>query len=209
MNKEKLLNILGKNLDVGHYALMDIIVKEKDIGDLWQSLKIRGWREALVRKGFIQEVNNNYFLTETGKGLYKELSGIVEKEYEINLDTDLETIVKDIVHEVNLKILDKTGQKRLVLKSGKVFNCGVKELQKRLTDYANKFKSSNFEGAKQAILSYADDVLNDKITYPRTILYFVWKEVKENGKTVLISDMQTYIETLTDKPTLDKSKLFG
>ena len=214
MNKEKLITTLNKNLDVGHYVLMDIIVKEKDIGDLWQSLKIRGWREALIRKNLIHEVNNEYYLTDNGKDVYSELNGIVEEEFIPNisiLSNGLDTLCKEIVDEVNMKILQKTGTKRMSLKSGKVYNCSVKELQKRLLEFADKFKNSNFEQAKRAILSYTDDVLEGKVGWARTILYFIWKEIKgENGKIKTISDMQTYIETLTDKPQIiDKSKLFG
>lgn len=214
MNKERLINILSKNLDVGHYALMDIIVKEKNINDLWQSLKVRGWREALIRKGFIQEVNNEYFLTDSGKAIYKELSGIVEKEVdisELNLDNKIEEICKEIITQINWKILERTGQKRMVLKSGKVFNCSVKELQKRLTDFSNKFKNSNFDEMKRAILNYTDDILNNKIGFPRALVYFIWKDVKgDDGKMKTISDMLTYMETLTtEEKIIDKSKLFG
>jgi hypothetical protein len=210
MNKEKLISTLTKNLDVGHYVLMDIIVKEKDISELWSFLKIRGWREALIRKSLIEEIDSEYFLTDRGKLVYKELNGIEEKEVEIVFDDKFESLCKEIIDEVNMKILIRTSQKRLVLKSGKIFNCDVKQLQKRLRDYSVKFKNSNFDNIKRAILNYTDDILDSKISFPRTILYFIWKEVEQDGKRVIISDMETYIETLEEKEKIiDKTKLFG
>ena len=213
MNQKKLITILNNNLDIGHFMIMDIIVKETDLSKLWQIIKVRGWREALIKKGLIQEINNELTLTEKGRSIYKEISGIEEKEYkpeELDISDSLEDFCKTIVHDVNIKILDKTMQKRLVLKSGKVFNCSVKELQKRLLDFSIKFKKCNFDHIQKAILNYTDDVLDNKIAFPRTILYFIWKEIKEDGKSTIISDMETYIETLTDKlDVIDKSKLFG
>ena len=211
INKELLIRILNKNIDIGNYIVMDMIARKEDLVDLWNILKVRGWREALVRKGMIQEIENSYILTDHGKSIYKEVSGIEEKNdiKDVDLLDDLDFICEDIIKEVNSLILSKTGEKRLRLKSGMIYNSNVKDLKKRILEYSKRFKNNNFVFIKRAIIEYTEDILEGKISYPRTLKYFIWKEVIDNGKSKIISDMETYIETVIDKAIIeDTRKLF-
>ena len=125
IKKELLLKILNKNLDIGNYILIDMIARKEDLSDLWGILKIRGWREALIRKGIIQEIEDSYILTDYGESLYNSLLDIekvendtetIDKSDELNIDI----ICNEIVKEVNLLIFNKTGKNRLRLKSGMI-----------------------------------------------------------------------------------------
>jgi len=215
IKKELLLKILNKNLDIGNYILIDMIARKEDLSDLWGILKIRGWREALIRKGIIQEIEDSYILTDYGESLYNSLLDIekvendtenIDKSDELNIDI----ICNEIVKEVNLLIFNKTGKNRLRLKSGMIYNYSVKDLKKRILEYITKFKNSNFTLIKKAIIEYTEDILEGKINYPRTIKYFIWKEIVENGKSKIISDMNIYIETNVNEKTIikDTRKLF-
>lgn len=215
IKKELLLKILSKNLDIGNYILIDMIARKEDLSDLWGILKIRGWREALIRKGIIQEIEDSYILTDYGESLYNSLLDIekvendtenIDKSDELNIDI----ICNEIVKEVNLLIFNKTGKNRLRLKSGMIYNYSVKDLKKRILEYITKFKNSNFTLIKKAIIEYTEDILEGKINYPRTIKYFIWKEIVENGKSKIISDMNIYIETNVNEKTIikDTRKLF-
>ena len=178
IKKELLLKILNKNLDIGNYILIDMIARKEDLSDLWGILKIRGWREALIRKGIIQEIEDSYILTDYGESLYNSLLDIekvendtetIDKSDELNIDI----ICNEIVKEVNLLIFNKTGKNRLRLKSGMIYNYSVKDLKKRILEYITKFKNSNFTLIKKAIIEYTEDILEGKINYPRTIKYFI------------------------------------
>ena len=91
-----------------------------------------------------------------------------------------------------------------------IYNYSVKDLKKRILEYITKFKNSNFTLIKKAIIEYTEDILEGKINYPRTIKYFIWKEIVENGKSKIISDMNIYIETNVNEKTIikDTRKLF-
>ena len=61
--------------------------------------------------------------------------------------------------------------------------------------------------AKKAILEYTSDILENKIKYPRRMVYFIYKQDDIKG---LISDMQGYMESLgeDDKKEISKKEFF-
>lgn len=209
MTKDSLLRALNKKIDIRHFTLMDIIVKEDNIEELWTDINIRGWREALIKKKYIQEIDKKYVLADLGLEIYKELCNLATTEVVVTekmLENDFDKYCKDLMEEVNNKILKATGAKKLVLGSGSMYNSTPLVFKERLLSYSTKFNDTNYKNIRRAILSYTDDILTNKIKYPRKLYYFLWKIVKQNGKDILVSDLKEYIETLVEEKEAKSTK---
>ena len=80
MNKEQLKKVFANDIDLGHYFVMKYIQKKDDINDLWQIQKVRGWREALIRKNMISEINGEFVLSDKANIIMTsidELTGVM------------------------------------------------------------------------------------------------------------------------------------
>ena len=73
MLKEQILKIVEKNIDINHFIVLQLVAQNDDLDEFWQHVKIRSHREALIRKGWIIEIKNKYYLTEIGNTTYQNL----------------------------------------------------------------------------------------------------------------------------------------
>lgn len=206
MEKNNFLKALELGVDINHYLLM-VYINNKDTAFLWDNPKIRAWRSALDRKGFIVETNGEYYLTDKGIEILKSFT---EEKIEAVVVVDsnpIEVAAENILKEVKQVLKDRIGMERMINPSGKPYLCSKRDLTKRLLDFMQKFKFSDLDKIKQAILDYTHDILDTKLKSPRTLLFFIYKNDVKQG---LISDMEGYIETAGEREKRKSKKdVFG
>ena len=199
MNKKQILKIIEKNVDINHFIVLQLIAQNDNLDEFWQYPKIRAYREALIKKNWIIEIKNSYFLTETGNTIYQDLKlenddEVKAEDIEKNTIDPLASLAKNILEEIRTYLLQKTGNARLTLSHG-AFACSERELTSRLYTYNKKFKTKDNEKIKVAILNYVKDIVEKKVPFPRKLKYFIFKEEKDE----IVSDLQYYIENQNKK----------
>lgn len=206
MNKELLLEIIKNNIDIGHYVVLDLISKEKNLEEIWKNTKFRSYREALIRKNIIYEIKGEYYLSDKGIDILNKCRGFQEPVFDLKkIDNQLEIKSEEILQEVKDLLERKTGKRRLDLPKIGAFLCSKRDFQKRLQEFCQKFNQSNLADIKQAILDYTQDLLDNKVPYPRKLINFIYKDDPNKG---LISDMETYMESITEKKEINTEQLF-
>lgn len=210
MNKEKLLRILSAGIDVGNYYILFLLLNGENLESLWQIQKIRGWREALIRKLLLSEINGEYIVTDKGKEMLAEIEGEVEiKESTVAVNLTFDQFCESLHNNIQSVILENTGKKNYISPSGKPLNSSLVELKERFFKFFKKFGNIEYSLIERAILQYVKDATTGKIKYPIRIIYFIWNMKGDS----IISEMMQYIENLdeieeTKKEIIDTKKLF-
>lgn len=203
MNKELLLKLLQNGIEISHFVILQLIATEKDLDVLWTNVKIKSYREALIRKGYIVKLKDEYYLTDKGSQIYNNCK--YKKEILIEeIKNPIEEITKSILNICKSKIKEKTGKERYILPTGTNYLPSQKELEERLLKFCQKFKNNDFEKIKKAIFAYTEEILELKLKYPRKMKYFIYKEDDKQG---LISDMLAYMETVEEKEIVKDTRL--
>lgn len=204
MTKELLLKLIQNKVDISHFIILQLISKYNELDEIWQDIKVRGYREALIRKGLIYEVNNQYFLSD--KGIEILNLSIDEKLPEVNIENPIQELSKEILTICKSMIKEKTGKENFRVNKFS-FLLSERDLSNRLVNFCRKFNTNDFYTIKKAIFAYLKDVLDNEVAYPRILQYFIYKEDEKKG---LISDLLVYMETLNTKveEKIDTRKLF-
>ena len=200
MNKEQLKKVFANDIDLGHYFVMKYIQAKDNINDLWQIQKVRGWREALMRKNLLSEINGEFVLSDKANIILTDIDSSiisivsVDDEDDVVPETPFVDFCTQLHEKIQSKIFELTKKKHHTNPSGKALNSSLKELTERLISFFKKFGNVKYELVEKAILKYTADAVNRKMKYPVRILFFIWKEDK--GTT--ISEMLQYIEEIED-----------
>ena len=203
MNKEQLKKVFANDLDIGHYVVMKYIQGKYDINDLWQIQKIRGWREALVRKNLLSEINGEFVLSDKANTILADIDAsfiisvvaVDNEEDDVTPETPFVDFCTQLHEKIQKKIFELTQKKHHTNPSGKALNSSLKELTDRLISFFKKFGNVKYDLIEKAILKYTADAVNRKMKYPVRILFFIWKADNNNFIT---SEMLNYIEEIKD-----------
>ena len=197
MTKDQLLRIIHNKIDISHFIIMHIIDNQKEISELWADVKIRSIREALIKKKLVFEESTNVFcLTNQGIELYNKCSDnqSIQLKIEKSENSYLE-LAKLILDEIKTYSKKKYNITNIKLKSGFMFTSSSKEIAERLQNYCIHFKTNDFDKIKKACMLYTKDVLDNSLSFPRKLIYFIYKNV--NGQ--IVSDLNNYIENNIDE----------
>lgn len=203
MNKEQLKKVFANDIDLGHYFVMKYIQNKMDINDLWQIQKVRGWREALIRKNMLSEINGEFVLSDKANIIMADIdesAGIIIQIVDADDDDVIpETPFVDFCEKLHEKIQNKifelTKKKHHTNPSGKPLNSSLKELTDRLISFFKKFGNVKYELIEKAVLKYTADAVNRKMKYPVRLIFFIWNE--KNGSVT--SEMLQYIDEIKDE----------
>lgn len=210
MNKEQLKKVFASDIDIGHYFVMKYIQNKLDINDLWQIQKVRGWREALIRKNMLSEINGEFVLSDKANKIMldiDELGGVIKQ---IAIDDEGDDVIPETpfvdfcaqLHtKIQAKIFELTKKKHHTNPSGKALNSSLKELTDRLISFFKKFGNVKYELIEKAILKYTADAINRKMKYPVRLIFFIWNE--KNGSVT--SEMLQYIDEMEDDGYTEES----
>ena len=210
MNKEQLKKVFTNDLDIGHYVVMKYIQAKEKLDDLWQIQKVRGWREALMRKNLLSEINGEFVLSDKANTILADIdaSFIIsiiavddDEEDDVTPETPFVDFCTQLHEKIQKKIFELTQKKHHTNPSGKALNSSLKELTDRLISFFKKFGNVKYDLIERAILKYTADAVNRKMKYPVRILFFIWKEDK--GTT--ISEMLQYIDEIQDDGYTEES----
>lgn len=216
MTIELLKKIYESEMDVGHYLVLHFISQgENNESELWTIKKMKGFRDALLKKNAISEINKEYIISDDYKNL---LSLIKEDEKEITHPVNkkeitiypFEEFCTDIHSLIESTIQKHTKRKNFKAKSGKMLNSSKMEIKERLVGFFKKFPPVDYELIKRAIVKYTEEAVTGGNKYPVRIIYFLWTE--KNGS--IVSELLDYINDLNDeglieeKEIIDVKKLF-
>lgn len=201
MNKEQLKKVFANDLDIGHYFVMKYIQAKDNINDLWQIQKIRGWREALIRKNLLSEINGEFVLSDKANIILTDIDSSIisivsvdDNEDDIVPETPFVDFCAQLHEKIQNKIFELTKKKHHTNPSGKALNSSLKELTERLIGFFKKFGNVKYELIEKAVLKYTVDAINRKMKYPIRLIFFIWNE--KNGSVT--SEMLQYIEEIED-----------
>lgn len=209
MNKEQLKKVFANDLDIGHYVVMKYIQAKEKLDDLWQIQKVRGWREALMRKNLLSEINGEFVLSDKANTILVDIDAsfiisivAVDDEDDIIPETPFVDFCTQLHEKIQKKIFELTQKKHHTNPSGKALNSSLKELTDRLISFFKKFGNVKYDLIEKAILKYTADAVNRKMKYPIRILFFIWKSDNNNFIT---SEMLNYIEEIKDDGYTEES----
>lgn len=197
MTKETIKRIFDSNIDVGHYFVLRLLNSGETLEELSKIQKIRGWREALIRKQLLVEINGEYIVSERAHNILKFIHPENEPQSEETIEqekTTFDDFIKSLHANIQSVIYEITKKKTFTNPSGKQLSSSEKELKDRLMVFFKKFGDVDYKLIEKAILRYTKEAVTSKIKYPIRLIYFIWNE--KNGSTV--SEMMGYIETFQD-----------
>ena len=211
MDSKLLLKILHSNINLVHFEILHLL----NVNDFPDSIKydpkIRSSTLAMEKKGLILNLNQNIKLTTKGIEIYNKIvqEENVEEKFDIIFLNEIKDVSEDINKSVSDKILSKTGERRLLIRKSNIsysINISNQELERELIRFIEIFHINDFSIIKKAILSYIDDILEGRNTIPKKLSNFIIKqnEITKNYE----SDLLMYIETATDKRSVDVKNLF-
>jgi len=194
MNIRILERILDNNLDVGQYYVLSLIHNELPINTLIQ--KIIGWKNALVKKDLILDINNVCSLTEKGIEIFNIInSDTLVIEIPLKQAENFDTFCINVHNSIQERIIELTGQKNRKNKSGKMLHSPLSEFKIRMEGFFKKYgKIHDYKKIKKALLNYTEEACLGKNPYALRLIYFIWNE--KNGGVV--SEMLSTMENISD-----------
>ena len=152
------------------------------------------WLLTLERKGLIVNVDDNWFITEDGKDLYKQIEGEIQTEIKIA------TKIADIsaLHVSLQNHLQQRKKKKNVLGFGNVyFIPSVKDLEVFLNRFRKNYpKLWDIDKIEKCLIRHMDNCIKRDVFAP-AIKYYI---IKESTGSQLASALESFEDT-DDKET--------
>lgn len=191
MTSKKILYLIENNIDFLHYALLHSMYKKEHSEELLSNAKIVGNLNALVKKGYLNCINNEYICTDKVVELLEEN----KPEAKVISLSNFNTFITETHIKLVEKVQDLTQKSNFKNPSGKLLLPGLKELEQRMLSYYKKYNSNySYTLITEALLNYTEDAILKRNKAPMCLIYFIWNE-KNNS---LYSEMNGYIEMILD-----------
>ena len=216
MTKQIFLKLIEKKFDVHQYILLRFVKDKENTLQLEEDIKIKGWMNALCKRGYLFYVNNAYSITNKGESL---LAVIENKECPIEkanteiakvvISADFNTFSKDLHSSIEQIILKLTNRKNYINPSGKLLNSSEKELSERLVGFFKRYGSNiDFEDIKIHVLNYVERTINKDIKFPIRLVYYIWNEKNGGVTSELYDDIQNIEIECVKKEKVNTKDLF-
>jgi len=163
--------------------------------------KPKAWKNALIKKNLLIEINNEIVLTERAKEILEYIEGTEEAPVIILKEEkkeSFEEFVTDLYNCIENKIFTLTGKKNFKNRSTKFLKSPKKDLAERLELFFKKGYKVDYQLIKKALLQYAEEAITGKNPYSLTLEYFIIKKLTDGTYK---SEMLSFIEMMEDEST--------
>jgi hypothetical protein len=191
MTREEIL--LSEGLD---FNILFILQNIKSLPD---NIKVRGWKELAIRKGYIDRTDS---LTEKGISIV-ELFEEKPKEEKVISKKEEKAISFEqwciILHKKLQDLLVKrTGKKQKTLYGGYPFLCNAKDLEGKLKTVINKYKITNLEKCEKVLINYIEKSIKSNFDKVKIMQYYIMKD----GFSLFYTDYEQFEDEQMETPTL-------
>lgn len=206
MNKQKLIKLLSKGIDVNQFCILELISKGEDLSSITES-KVSGWILLLKKKQLLDE---NGGISVQGSFLLSEIAGLEENAVEKE-EPDQKPVLQSKfdyngwVNELHKKLQDRmvalTGKKQKVISERYSFLCNAADLGGQLSKIINRYKiiKEEFPKIETILLRHIDNSFKAKWDKVSLVYYYILKD----GHSRLITDLENFEEEPEEKEDLN------